>query len=135
MGMQVEVLETFESAKIRRRRKKSPAKFRKKIKITFLGHDYFPLLELKMCFFVKESAAKLTPFYLCKNSFSKIQFFLQILSPIQPCAILCACNILCAPTVCYSSPTESDCGRACPFCKRNSTLTLFSRLQRNKQVF
>jgi hypothetical protein len=58
-----------ESAKIRHYWKKSPANFDKKIKTTFLGHAYFPLLKLKMCFFVQESAAALPLFILCKNNF------------------------------------------------------------------
>jgi len=71
------VIETFwnpvlKSAKIRRCQKKSPGENFTKNKNTFLEHDYFPLLELKMCFFVQQSAAELTPLYLCKNSFSKI---------------------------------------------------------------
>ncbi len=61
-----------------------------------------------MRFFVQESAAKLTPFYLFKNSFSKILFFLQIMSPIWPCAILCARAILCAPTVYYKDTVQSE---------------------------
>jgi hypothetical protein len=41
------------------------------------------------------------PFFIfCKKSFSEILFFGLILSPIWPCAILCASAILCAPTVC-----------------------------------
>jgi hypothetical protein len=54
----------FKSAKIRRRRKKSPAKFRQKIKTTFWGHESFLLLKLKLRYFVQESAAKFTIFYL-----------------------------------------------------------------------
>jgi hypothetical protein len=45
---------------------------------------------MKMRFLVKESAAECTPFYLLQNSFRKFSFFLQILSPIWPRAILCA---------------------------------------------
>ncbi len=54
----------FKVDKIRRRRKKSPAKFRQKIKTTFLGHEYFLLLKIKMRYFVQESAAKFTIFFL-----------------------------------------------------------------------
>ncbi len=50
--------------KIRRRRKKSPAKFRQKIKTPFLGHEFFLLFKLKVQYFVQESAAKFTIFYL-----------------------------------------------------------------------
>ena len=110
MGMQAWDLETFQnsvlkSAKIRRRRKKSPVKFRQKIKTTFLGHEFFLLFKLKLQYFVQESAAKFTIFFIfCKKkSFSKIQFFLLILSPIWPCAILCAGAILCAPTVFFQA--------------------------------
>jgi hypothetical protein len=45
--------------KIRRCQKKSLATFLQKIKITFLEHAYFPLLKLKMWFFVQECAAEL----------------------------------------------------------------------------
>jgi hypothetical protein len=38
----------FMSAKIRRRRKKMLAKFRQKIKTTFLGHESFLLFKLKL---------------------------------------------------------------------------------------
>jgi hypothetical protein len=41
-----------------------PAKFRKKIKTTFWGHEYFLLFKLKLQYFVQESAAKFTIFYL-----------------------------------------------------------------------
>jgi hypothetical protein len=44
--------------------KKSPAKFRQKIKTTFLGHEFFLLFKLKLQYFVQESAAKFTIFYL-----------------------------------------------------------------------
>ena len=54
----------LKSAKIRRRRKKSPAKFRQKIKTIFLGHEFFLLFKLKLQHFVQESAAKFTIFYL-----------------------------------------------------------------------
>ncbi len=54
----------LKSAKIRRRRKKSPAKFRQKIKTHFLGHEFFLLFKLKLQYFVQESAAKFTIFYL-----------------------------------------------------------------------
>ena len=69
MGMCIWDLETFEnsvlnSTKIRRRRKKSPAKFWQKIKTTFLGHEFFLLLKLKLQYFVQESAAKFTSFDL-----------------------------------------------------------------------
>jgi hypothetical protein len=62
-------LETFQSSvlksvKIRRRRKKLPVKFRQKIKTTFLGHEFFLLFKLKLQYFVQESAAKFTIFYL-----------------------------------------------------------------------
>jgi hypothetical protein len=43
--------------------------------VYFFGTCYFPFLKLKMCSFVQESAAILTPFYHCKNSFSKILVF------------------------------------------------------------
>jgi hypothetical protein len=69
MRMQAWDLETFQnsvlkSAKIRCRRKKSPAKFRQKIKTPFLGHEFFLLVKLKVQYFVQESAAKFTIFYL-----------------------------------------------------------------------
>jgi hypothetical protein len=54
----------FKSTKIRRRRKKSPAKLRQKIKTTFLGHESFLLFKLKLRYFVQESAAKFTILYL-----------------------------------------------------------------------
>jgi hypothetical protein len=44
----------LKSAKIRRCQKKSLARFLQKIKTTFLEHAYFPLLKLKMWFFVQE---------------------------------------------------------------------------------
>jgi hypothetical protein len=44
--------------------KKSPAKFQQKIKTTFLGHESFLLFNLKLQYFVQESAAKFTIFYL-----------------------------------------------------------------------
>jgi hypothetical protein len=43
---------------------KSPAKFRQKIKTTFLGHEFFLLFKLKLQYFVQESAAKFTIFFL-----------------------------------------------------------------------
>ena len=74
MGMCIWDLETFEnsvlnSTKIRRRRKKSPAKFWQKIKTTFWGLQSFLLFKLKMQYFVEESAAKFTIFFFCKKSF------------------------------------------------------------------
>jgi hypothetical protein len=54
----------FKVTKIRRRQKKSPAKFWQKIKTTFLGHESFLLFNLKLQYFVQESAAKFTIFYL-----------------------------------------------------------------------
>jgi hypothetical protein len=45
-------------------RKKSMAKFRQKIKTFFLGHEFFLLFKLKLQYFVQESAAKFTIFYL-----------------------------------------------------------------------
>jgi hypothetical protein len=36
------------------------AKFLQKIKTIFLEHDYFPLLKLKMWFFVQDGAAELS---------------------------------------------------------------------------
>jgi hypothetical protein len=44
--------------------KKPLAKFRQKIKTTFLGHEFFLLFKLKLQYFVQESAAKFTIFYL-----------------------------------------------------------------------
>jgi hypothetical protein len=41
-----------------------PTKFRQKIKTTFLGHESFLLFKLKLRYFVQESAAKFTIFYL-----------------------------------------------------------------------
>ncbi len=69
MGMLAWDLENFQIlvlklAKIRRRQKKSPAKFQQKIKTTFLGHEFFLLFKLKLQYFVQESAAKFTIFYL-----------------------------------------------------------------------
>ncbi len=69
MGINAWYLETFQnlvlkSMKICRRRKKSPAKFWQQIKTTFLGHEYFLLFKLKLQYFVQESAAKFTIFYL-----------------------------------------------------------------------
>jgi hypothetical protein len=43
---------------------KITAKFRQKIKTTFLGHEFFLLFKVKVQYFVKESAAKFTIFYL-----------------------------------------------------------------------
>jgi hypothetical protein len=40
------------------------SKFRQKIKTTFLGHESFLLFKLKLRYFVQESAAKFTIFYL-----------------------------------------------------------------------
>ncbi len=54
----------LKSAKIRRRRKKSTAKLWQKIKTTSLGHEFFLLFKLKLQYFVQESAAKFTIFYL-----------------------------------------------------------------------
>ena len=104
MGIQVMVIETFQnpvlkSAKIRRCQKKSLARFLQKIKTTFLEHAYFPLLKLKMWFFVQEFAAELPFLSSVKIIFQKFRFFSQILSPIRLGAILCAHAILCAPTV------------------------------------
>jgi hypothetical protein len=69
MGMLAWDLETFQksvlkSAKIRRCQKKLPAKFQQKIKTNFLGHEFFLLFKLKLQYFVQESAAKFTIFYL-----------------------------------------------------------------------
>jgi hypothetical protein len=44
--------------------KKISREISEKIKTTFLGHEYFLLLKLKMRYFVQESAAKFTIFYL-----------------------------------------------------------------------
>ena len=79
--------------------KKSLARFLQKIKTTFLEHAYFPLLKLKMWFFVQECAAELPFLSSVKIIFQKFRFFSQILSPIRLGAILCAHAILCAPTV------------------------------------
>jgi hypothetical protein len=81
MGMCIWDLETFEnsvlnSTKIRRRRKKSPAKFWQKIKTTSWGHESFLLFKLKMQYFVEESAAKFTIFFLLKKKFFKNLVFL-----------------------------------------------------------
>ncbi len=73
--------------------------FSKKIKTTFFEHAYFPLLKLKMWFFVQECAAELPFLSSGKIIFQKFRFFSQILSPIRLGAILCALAILCAPTV------------------------------------
>ncbi len=55
---------------------KSRAKFRQKIKTTFLGHEFFLLFKLKLQHFVQESAAKFTIFYLLqKKVFQKFSFF------------------------------------------------------------
>ncbi len=71
--------------------KKSPAKFWHKIKTYFLQHDYFPLLKLKMWFFVQECAAELPLFIFCKNYFSKILFFLtDIVADMAVFYTLCA---------------------------------------------
>jgi hypothetical protein len=64
---EVEVLETFENPvfkweKIRRRRKKSAEKFREKS--YFFEIRLYPTFIAKNAFFVQESAAELTPFYL-----------------------------------------------------------------------
>jgi hypothetical protein len=64
-----------------------------------LEHAYFPLLKLKMWFFVQEFAAELPFLSSVKITFQKFRFFLQILSPIRLGAILCAHAILCALTV------------------------------------
>jgi hypothetical protein len=80
-------------------KKNRPAKFLQKIKTTFLEHDYFPLLKLKMWFFVQECAAELPFLSPVKIIFQKFSFFLQILPPIWLGAILCAHAILCVPTV------------------------------------
>ncbi len=64
-----------------------------------MEHAYFPLLKLKMWFFVQECAAELPFLSSVKIIFQKFRFFLQILSPIWLGAILCAHAILCAPTV------------------------------------
>jgi hypothetical protein len=66
--------------------KKVTGKIFTKIKTILLEHAYFPLLKLKMWFFVQECAAE-------------FRFFSQILSPIRLGAILCAHAILCGPTV------------------------------------
>ncbi len=79
--------------------KKSPAKFRKKIKITILWHDFFPLLQLKMFFLFKNLLLNWPLFIFCMNSFLKFSLFSQMGSPIWPCVILCACAKRCAPTV------------------------------------
>ena len=109
MGIQVMVIKTLQnpvlkSAKIRRCQKKSLARFLQKIKTTFLEHAYFPLLKLKMWFFVQEFAAELPFLSSVKINFKKFRFFSQILSPIRLGAILCAHAILCAPTVHIISP-------------------------------
>jgi hypothetical protein len=76
-----------------------PARFLQKIKTTFSEHAYFPLLKLKMWFFVQGFAAELPFLSSVKIIFQKFRFFPQILSPIRLGAILCAHAILCAPTV------------------------------------
>ncbi len=74
--------------------KKSPVKFWQKIKTTFLKHDYFPLLKLKMWCFVQECAAELPLLSSAKIIFQKFSFFWHILSPIWLCTILCAPTVL-----------------------------------------
>ncbi len=49
-----------------------------------------------MRFFVQESAAKLNPFYLCKNSFSKNSFFTDNVADMAVRYTLCARHTLCA---------------------------------------
>ena len=49
--------------------------------------------------FFQECAAELPFLSPVKIIFQNFSFFLQILSPIWLCAILCAHAILCAPTV------------------------------------
>jgi hypothetical protein len=44
--------------------KKTAGKIRQKIKTTFLGHEFFLLFKLKLQYFVQESAAKYTIFFL-----------------------------------------------------------------------
>jgi hypothetical protein len=56
--------------------KKIATKFRQKIKKNFLGHESFLLFKLKLRYFVQESAAKFTIFYLLlKKVFQKFIFF------------------------------------------------------------
>jgi hypothetical protein len=82
----------LKSAKIRRRRKKSPAKFRQKIKTTFLGHEFFLLFKLKLQYFVQESAAKFV-----KKSFSKFFFFFtETVADLAVRYTLCGRYTLCA---------------------------------------
>ncbi len=68
-----------------------------KKKNNFLEHDYFPLLKLKMWFFVQECAAKLPLFIFSKNNFSKILFFFtDIVADMAVRYTLCARYNLCA---------------------------------------
>ncbi len=72
-----------------------------------MENDYFPLLKLKMWFFVQEFAAELPFLSSVKIIFQKFRFFSQILSPIRLGAILCAHAILCAPTVLHFEETAT----------------------------
>jgi hypothetical protein len=105
MGMYAWDLETFQnsvlkSAKIRRCRKKSPAKFRQKLKKNFLGHEFFLLFQLKLQYFVQESAAKFTIFFIfCKKKFfENLVFLTDTVADLAVRYTLCGA-ILCAPTV------------------------------------
>jgi hypothetical protein len=106
MGMCVWDLETCDhlvltSTKIRRRRKKSLAKVWQKIKTTFWGHESFSLFKLKMQYFVQESAAKFTIFYLLYIKFFKnLVFLTDTVADLALRYTLCGrYTVLCAPTV------------------------------------
>jgi hypothetical protein len=79
--------------------KKIASKIFTKNKNNFFGTCQFPLLKLKMWFFVQECATELPFLSSVKIIFHKFRFFSQILSPIRLGAILCAHALLCAPTV------------------------------------
>jgi hypothetical protein len=89
--------------KIRRRRKKSPAKFRPKIKTTFLGHESFLLFNLKLQYFVQESTAKFTIFYFCTKKFLKnLVFLTDTVADLAVRYTLCGRYTLCTHCSCFS---------------------------------
>jgi hypothetical protein len=87
----------LKSAKIRRRRKKSPSKFWQKIKTTFLGHEFFLLFKLKLQYFVQESAAKFTIFIFSKKKFfENLVFLTDTVANLAVRYTLCGQYTLCA---------------------------------------
>jgi hypothetical protein len=77
--------------------KKSPAKFRQKIKTTFLGHEFFQLFKLKLQYFFKNLLLNLPFFIFCKKKFfENLVFLTDTVADLAVRYTLCGRYTLCA---------------------------------------